>query len=240
MTIRIKNKKPLYKQFIALRENVQNRKKLLKFKKLKWKNLILSYKKRLKKYRKFKPQDHNKYLVSKYPSKNTSYKKRFRNTHLSTKRFKVFYGGLSSNYLKNLIEYLSLRARKEKDNCLNISFLEILESRLDVILYRSKFSPSIQNARQLIAHGKILVNKKEVKSKSYYLHVGDLISVKPDTNALIESNIKLSDSWPIPPKHLLINYKTMQIIFGKHKGTNFSLYFPFGLNLEQILNNIRL
>jgi len=240
MSIRIRNKKPLYKQFIALRENVQNRNKLLKFKKHKWKNLIQSYKKRLKKYRKFKPQDHNKYLVSKYPSKGSSYKKRFRNTHLSTKRFKVFYGGLSGNYLKNLIKHLSLRAQKEKKRCLNLSLLEVLESRLDVILYRSKFSSSIQNARQLIAHGKILVNEKEVKSKSYCLDAGDLISVKADTYALIESNIKLSDSWPIPPKHMLINYKTMQIAFGKHKGTNFSLYFPFALNLEQIINNIRL
>ena len=42
-----KNKfKPLYKQFIKLRENVQNRKKLLKFKNQKWERLIQYYKKK--------------------------------------------------------------------------------------------------------------------------------------------------------------------------------------------------
>ena len=52
-----KNKfNPIYKQLVRLRENVQNRKKLLKFKKQKWKQFIYYYKRKLKRYRKFKSE----------------------------------------------------------------------------------------------------------------------------------------------------------------------------------------
>ena len=60
-----KNKfKPLYKKFVQLRENSQNRKKVLNFKKKKWTKFILFYKRKLKWYKKFKPQNQNRYLVS--------------------------------------------------------------------------------------------------------------------------------------------------------------------------------
>ena len=96
-----KNKfKPLYKQFAKLRENVQNRKKLLKFKKQKWEKLIQYYKRKLKRYRKFKPNDQNSYIVTRFPYKVTSYKKRFKNTLDTTKRFRLFYGGVSKKHIK--------------------------------------------------------------------------------------------------------------------------------------------
>jgi len=224
-------RKPLYKQFVALRENVQNRKKLLKFKRQKWRQFLLSYEKKLKWYKKFKPQDHNKYLVSKFASKNTSYKKRHKNSLQSIKRFKLFYGCRTKSLLKKQVLEASQRKR-----LFNMSLLEMMENRLDIVLLRAKFSFSLQSARQLITHGKILVNQKIVKSSAYSLQTGDLISVRKDSSLLIESNIKQSDIWPIPPKHLLVNYRTMQILFGDHKNINLSLYFPFNLNLEQIIN----
>ena len=54
--IKKKRFKPLYKKFIKSRENVQNRKKLFKFKRNKWQLLIKHYKKSLKRYKKFKPK----------------------------------------------------------------------------------------------------------------------------------------------------------------------------------------
>ena len=67
------------------------------------------------------------------------------------------------------------------------------------------------------------------------MKTGDLISIKPNTYKLIEENIRHAQIWPLPPKHLLINYKTMQIIVGNIKHTNLSIMFPFNLNLEKIL-----
>jgi small subunit ribosomal protein S4 len=224
--------KPLYKQFLKLRENVQNRHKLLKFKKQKWEKLIQNYKRKLKQYKKFKPQDQNQYLVSKYPSRNTSYQKRYRNTLHATKRLALYYGGLSRKFIKSQVE-IAYQKRGIKN--INQLFLELFESRLDTVLYRAKFSPSIRNARQLIVHGKISINNRPVKSKFYSLKPGDLITINPKYAHLIESNIRQALIWPIPPKHLFINYKTMQVIFGDIKNTNLSTNFPFNLNLEKVL-----
>jgi small subunit ribosomal protein S4 len=114
-------------------------------------------------------------------------------------------------------------------------FLELFESRLDTVLYRAKFSTSVRNATQLIIHNKILVNNKLVKTKSYLLKPGDLISVDPKYFKLIDTNVQQANLWPIPPKYLTINYRTLQIIFGTFKNTNLSMNFSFHLNLEKIL-----
>jgi hypothetical protein len=58
MLFKKKNRyKPRFKQFLKLRENVQNRNKILKFKKKKWEKLLQFYKRKLKRYKKFKPKD---------------------------------------------------------------------------------------------------------------------------------------------------------------------------------------
>ena len=223
--------KPLYKQFIELKENIQNRKKLLRFKKQKWGKLIQNYKRKLKWYKKFKPKDQTQYLVSRYPSRGFSYKKRYKNTLQGTKRFRLFYGGLSKTHIKKLVK-ITLNKKYRKINPL---FLKLFESRLDTILHRAKFSQSIRNARQLILHGKVLVNNQPIQIKSYILKPGDLITINSKYSKLIETSIQQSDIWPIPPKHLIINYKTLQIIFGTFEDTNLSLNFSYHLNLEKIL-----
>ena len=126
---------------------------------------------------------------------------------------------------------------KSKKNNYKLNFLKLFEKRLDVILYRARFCYSLRNAQQFIVHGKVFVNNKIVKSKSYLLKSGDLISLDLKYFELIEFNLSKSKTWPIPPKHLTINYKTMQIIFNDIENTNISLMFPFNLNLEKILVN---
>ena len=101
MILKKKNRfKPLYKSLIKLRKNVQNKKKLLKFKKHKWEKFISFFKNTTKPYKKYKPQDQYTYLVSKYPVKGLSYKNRFKISLQSTKRLNLFYGGVSKKELK--------------------------------------------------------------------------------------------------------------------------------------------
>lgn len=232
--------KPLYKQFLKLRENVQNRPKILKFKKQKWRKLIQYTKKKLKRYKKFRPQDQTQYLVSKYPTRGAAYKKRFFNTLRLTKKFNLYYGGMSKNYIKKQIRFILSKKQTQTQNSfenLNLLFLEHFESRLDTVLYRSKFARSMRNARQLIVHGKIFINKTQIKTPSYLLKIGDIIQVNPNYSYLIEENLKQTQTWPLPAKHLLINYKTMEIIFGDIKRTNLSVNFLFYLDIEKILIN---
>jgi ribosomal protein S4 len=229
-----KNKfKPFYKKVLKLRENIQNQKKVLKFRKQKWNKFIEFYKRKLKWYKRFKLQNQKRYVVSKYPNRYTSYKNRYKNTLQAYKIFNLFYGSLSKKVLKDKIFFL----KKKYINNINIKFIELFEKRLDVTLFRAKFSHSIRSAQQLIVHGKVLVNNKIVKSKSYVLKTGDLITINSGLKKLIEINIGQSNTWPLPPKHLIINYKTMQIIFGNIKYTNLSNLSQIYFNLEKVLIN---
>lgn len=227
--------KPLYKKFIKLRENPQNRRKVLRFKKQKWVSFVEFYKRKLKWYKKFRPQNQNRYLVSRYPNRYTSYAQRYKRTFQSYKKFNLFYG----SFLKKVVKGKILTVKNKKVKNQNPEFLRLFEKRLDVVLYRAKFCHSLRSAQQLIVHGKVFVNNKNVKSKSFVLKQGDLISVNLKYSELIQSNIRQSEIWSIPPKHLLINFKTMQIIFGDLNHTNLSLLYPFYLNLEKILVNFR-
>ena len=232
MVLKNKNRfKPLYKQFITLREDVQKRKKILQFRKQKWDQLIAVINRKSKKFKKFKPLNQTQYLVSRYPNRGTSYKKsRYRNTLQSYKKFKLFFGVSSKNKIKKLIK----KSLHSKYN-VNLSFLTLFERRLDTVLYRAKFNDSIRSARQFIVHGKVFLNGKKVQNQSHILNRGDLISIDPSSSEVIEKYIAFSNTWPIPPKHLTINYKTLQIIFGTIDQTNISIYYHFNLNLEKLL-----
>ena len=225
--------KPLYKKFFKLRENVQNRQKLLKFKRNKWQLLIKNYRRTLKRYKKFKPKNQNQYLISKYSNRGTSYDKRYRNSIVSLKKLSLFYGGLKKKTIKKHLKTEIIKNFSNK----NIEFLESFEKRLDIVLYRSKFCPSIRNAQQLIVHGNVYVNSIKIKTKSYKLKPGDLIAINSICYKLIEENIRQAQIWPTPPKHLFINYKTLQIIFGNIEHTNSSFFSMFTMNLEKILHS---
>ncbi len=61
----------------------------------------------------------------------------------------------------------------------------LLERRLDALVYRSKFVPTVFAARQFVSHGHILVNGKRVTIPSYRLRVNDVIEVKEVSRQLI-------------------------------------------------------
>ena len=62
--------------------------------------------------------------------------------------------------------------------------LQILESRLDNIVYRIGFAPTRRAARQLVNHGHITVNGKKVDIPSYRVKIGDVVSLKEDDKNL--------------------------------------------------------
>ena len=57
--------------------------------------------------------------------------------------------------------------------------LQILESRLDNVIYRSGFASTRRQARQLVVHGHFLVNGKKVNVPSYRVTPYDIIDVRP-------------------------------------------------------------
>lgn len=225
--------KPIFKQFLRLRENPQDRSKLLKFKKKKWENLLKYYNKKFKRYKKFKPLDQARYTVSLYPVKGTSYAKRYRDTLQASRRFRLFYGNMSKSTFKKHLREL----KTVKTNSSNIFLVSHLEKRLDTILYRSKFSTTFRQARQLIIHGKVMLNNHKIKSPSYILKPGDLISIQAKYHLFIQNSIKSSKIWPLPPKNLVINYKTLEIFFNNPNPTQYSNDFSYNLNLEKLITS---
>jgi small subunit ribosomal protein S4 len=64
------------------------------------------------------------------------------------------------------------------------ALLQLLESRLDNIVYRAGFAKSRDMARQLVSHGHILVNGKKVDIPSYRVSESDIIEVRPKSREM--------------------------------------------------------
>ena len=85
---------------------------------------------------------------------------------------KAFYGVLESQFRK----YFEEAARSKEITGLRL--LQILESRLDNVVYRLGLATSRGQARQLVRHGHFTINGKKVNIPSYLTKVGDIIAVK--------------------------------------------------------------
>lgn len=238
-----KRHKPFYKQFLRLRQNIQNRTKLFTFKKQKWQRFHQSLKKQLKFYKRFKIRDQFQLSVSKFASRGNSFQRKFKNNLHQRKTFGLFYGGLKKSYLKKSI----LKSIKTKNYANSNSpdyrhtTIKFFESRLDTVIHKANFSLSIQEASQLILHGHVLVNGKTVKTKSYHLKTNDLIEIAHNKKSrdLVKKSIDRSNFWPIPPKHLLVNYKTLQILFVYQNDSNLMPVFNHYLNIDSVIANIK-
>ncbi|RBP44907.1 30S ribosomal protein S4 [Garciella nitratireducens] len=88
---------------------------------------------------------------------------------------KRIYGILERQFEK-YFEMAERRKGKTGDN-----LLEILESRLDNVVYRLGFASSRKEARQLVLHKHFTVNGKTVNIPSYLVNVGDEIAVKEES-----------------------------------------------------------
>jgi len=91
---------------------------------------------------------------------------------------------------KQLFRYVKEARRRQ--GVTGLILLQLLEMRLDTICFTLGFAKSIAQARQLVNHGHILVNKKVVSIPSFQCRVKDLISIKETvgSKALIKKNLE--------------------------------------------------
>ena len=99
-------------------------------------------------------------------------KKSVYGTQLLEKQKLRYNYGVQEKYLKNLVR----RAFRSRENP-GEKLVKLLESRLDNVVFRAGFAPTIVAARQLVGHGHIRVNGKKVNIPSCQVRVGDDISV---------------------------------------------------------------
>ncbi len=91
------------------------------------------------------------------------------------RKFKVSYG-IDESTLRRLFD----RAHA-KSGGTGTHLVELLERRLDNVVFRLGFAPSRNAARQLVSHGHIMVNKKRVRAPGYEVRPEDVIGVRNES-----------------------------------------------------------
>jgi small subunit ribosomal protein S4 len=95
-------------------------------------------------------------------------------------KLKGYYGNISE---KQFRRYYAEAIRLRGDSGEHL--IGLLERRLDTVVYRAKFVPTVFAARQFINHGHIKVNGKRVTIASYLAKAGDAIEVKDASKQLV-------------------------------------------------------
>ena len=88
---------------------------------------------------------------------------------------------------------LFLRALKSKE-VTGLAFMQILESRLDNVVYRLGFAKTRKAARQLVNHGHVLVNGKKVDVPSYLVELNDQVSIREKSQSLVAIKASLESN----------------------------------------------
>jgi len=88
-------------------------------------------------------------------------------------KLKGYYGNISEKQFRRIYQQAN---RLKGDTSENL--IGILESRLDAIIYRAKFVPTVWAARQFINHGHVRVNGRKVNIPSYRCKPGDVVEVR--------------------------------------------------------------
>ena len=96
-----------------------------------------------------------------------------------------FNYGLTERALRRMVE----RATRMRGNT-GVTLIQLLERRLDNVVFRAGFARTIPAARQLVSHGHISVNGRTCDVASRQLDFGDVVAVKPSGRGLIERSFE--------------------------------------------------
>lgn len=105
-------------------------------------------------------------------------------------KLKGYYGDLSEKQFYKIYEE-AVRLRGDTSEAL----IGLLETRLDALVYRAKFVPTIFAARQFVNHGHVTVNGRRVNIGSYRCKIGDVVEVKQKSKemALVLESVDLAE-----------------------------------------------
>lgn len=131
------------------------------------------------------PGQHGKIVFAKTSSR-TSLSDDYRDRLFEKQKLRFNYGVTE----KQLIAYY--KEAKRLPGATGTLLLELLEARLDCVLYRLGFAPTIPAARQIINHGHILVNDKKLDIPGFICRKGDIITLRDNekSRVLIVNNLE--------------------------------------------------
>ncbi len=92
--------------------------------------------------------------------------------------------------------------------------LQMLESRLDNILFRSSFAATRKQSRQIVNHGHVLVNGKKVDIPSFLVKPGDVITIKAKSSAFVKAVLEPIDM-AVSPVWMTVDRDAQKITFDR-------------------------
>ena len=125
-------------------------------------------------------------------------------------KLKGYYGNISEKQFRKIYAEATRRRGDSSE-----SLIGLLESRLDAIVYRAKFVPTVFAARQFVSHGHIKVNGRRVTIPSYSVKVGDVIEVKDSSKqlALVLEAVQLAER--DVPDYIEVDHSKMTAKYGR-------------------------
>lgn len=118
-------------------------------------------------------------------------------------KLKAFYGVAE----RQIRRYVAEAMRQQGPTGTNL--LRILEQRLDAVVYRLGFAPSIWSARQIVGHGHILVNGRRVDIPSYHVRPNDTITIAERFKRSRQMAIWSERGGIVPPPYLELDRDQM-------------------------------
>ncbi len=123
-------------------------------------------------------------------------------------KLKGYYGNITE---KQFRRYYKEAVRRRGDTSENL--IGLLERRLDAVVYRMKFVPTVFSARQFVNHGHVTVNGKRVNIPSYQVKEGDVIEVKEKSRQLPLVLLAIESPERDVPEYMNVNHQKMQGTF---------------------------
>ena len=124
---------------------------------------------------------------------------------MAKQKLKCYYGYITEKQFRNLfVKATSIKGDTSQN------FVELLERRLDSVIYRMKFVPTIFSARQFVSHGHILVNGKKVTIASYSVKDEDIIEVKEKSREIPIVLEAMSSTERDVPEYISVDFDKMR------------------------------
>jgi small subunit ribosomal protein S4 len=124
---------------------------------------------------------------------------------MAKQKLKGYYGNISE---KQFRKYYEEAVRRKGDTSENL--IELLERRLDTVIYRLKFAVTPFAARQFVSHGHLLVNGKRVNIASYLVGNDDVIEVRDKSKQLAVALDAAQSGERDVPEYLEVDHRAMK------------------------------
>ena len=163
----------------------------------------------------------------------------FNSSLQNSRKFKFLYRFSKSSSLKKLIKRHLIKNKSAWSFLKEKELFSLFEGRLDIVLFRLNFASSLFEAKQLISHGKVLLNGKVNYNFSYLVKKGDIISFKKSSEIIIKKSLlnSFNDMNFHAYDNLEVCYKMFKIIVLSEK-INLKRYlhhYPYFLNWSRLM-----